>query len=95
MRYVYGFDESDGGGRELLGGKGVGLAEMTELGIPVPAGFTITTEACRASTAQDGDLPDGLMDWAAWRSGRASDSVTRSTRCSCPYAPAPRSRCPG
>src|SRR5205814_5838984 len=61
-RYIFDFDESSDGGKDLLGGKGVGLAEMTELGIPVPAGFTITTEACRASTAQDGDLPDGLMD---------------------------------
>ena len=40
-----------GGGRELLGGKGVGLAEMTALGLPVPAGFTITTDACRAYMA--------------------------------------------
>jgi len=39
-RYVYDFDEPSDGGRDLLGGKGVGLAEMTQLGIPVPAGFT-------------------------------------------------------
>ena len=61
MRYVYDFDEDSGGGRELLGGKGVGLAEMTALGIPVPAGFTITTDACRAYMA-DGGVPDGLDD---------------------------------
>jgi pyruvate,orthophosphate dikinase len=48
MRYVFDFDEPYDGGRELLGGKGAGLAEMTQLGVPVPAGFTITTEACRA-----------------------------------------------
>ena len=61
MRYVYDFDEdSGGGGRELLGGKGVGLAEMTALGVPVPAGFTITTDACRAYMAGGGELPDGL-----------------------------------
>ena len=61
MRYVYDFDEdSGGGGRELLGGKGVGLAEMTALGVPVPAGFTITTDACRAYMAGGGALPDGL-----------------------------------
>ena len=47
MRLVYAFDEQAPGGRELLGGKGVGLAEMTALGIPVPAGFTVTTDACR------------------------------------------------
>ena len=38
-RYVYDFDEEAPGGRELLGGKGIGLAEMTALGIPVPGGF--------------------------------------------------------
>jgi len=58
-RYVYAFDEAAPGGRELLGGKGIGLAEMTELGVPVPAGFTITTEACRAAMAL-GRVPDGL-----------------------------------
>ncbi len=60
MRYVYGFDEDSGGGRELLGGKGIGLAEMTQLGIPVPAGFTITTDACRAYMAAGKRVPDGL-----------------------------------
>src|SRR5581483_4782965 len=58
--YVYDFDEPSGGGRELLGGKGVGLAEMTQLGVPVPAGFTITTEACRDYMRGGGVLPDGL-----------------------------------
>ena len=62
MRYVYDFDEDSGGGRELLGGKGIGLAEMTALGVPVPAGFTITTDACRAYMAGGGELPDGLED---------------------------------
>ena len=60
MRYVYAFDEDAGGGRELLGGKGVGLAEMTALGVPVPAGFTITTNACRAAMAANGAVPAGL-----------------------------------
>jgi pyruvate, orthophosphate dikinase len=59
-RYVYDFDEPSEGGRELLGGKGIGLAEMTQLGVPVPAGFTITTDACRAYMANGGELPDGL-----------------------------------
>src|SRR5881394_3512200 len=58
-RYVYDFDEPSGGGRELLGGKGIGLAEMTLMGLPVPAGFTITTDACRGYM-QAGDLPDDL-----------------------------------
>jgi len=60
MRYVYDFDDDSGGGRELLGGKGIGLAEMTQLGIPVPAGFTITTDACRAYLTARGEAPEGL-----------------------------------
>ena len=50
MKYVYFFGagkaDGTGGMKELLGGKGAGLAEMTRIGLPVPAGFTITTEAC-------------------------------------------------
>src|SRR5262245_10786062 len=61
-RYVYDFDEPAEGGRDLLGGKGIGLAEMTQLGIPVPAGFTITTDACRAYMASGGELPAGLEE---------------------------------
>ena len=64
-RYIYAFDEPSEGGRELLGGKGVGLAEMTQLGIPVPAGFTITTDACRAYIASGRQLPQGLEDEVA------------------------------
>src|SRR3954451_10972854 len=60
-RFVYDFDEPAGGGRDLLGGKGIGLAEMTLLGVPVPAGFTITTDACRAYLGEGG-LPTGLEE---------------------------------
>jgi pyruvate,orthophosphate dikinase len=65
MRYVFDFDEDSEGGRELLGGKGIGLAEMTQLGVPVPAGFTITTDACRAYMAASGEVPEGLDDEVA------------------------------
>src|SRR3989442_601295 len=65
QRYVYDFDEPADGGRELLGGKGIGLAEMTQLGVPVPAGFTITTDACRAYMSNGRALPDGLEDEVA------------------------------
>ncbi len=61
-RFVFDFDEPTTGGRELLGGKGLGLAEMTQMGVPVPAGFTITTDACRASMAAGGELPTGLAE---------------------------------
>jgi pyruvate, orthophosphate dikinase len=45
-KYVYAFKEAQGIGKEILGGKGAGLAEMTAIGIPIPPGFTISTEAC-------------------------------------------------
>jgi pyruvate, orthophosphate dikinase len=72
-RFVYDFDEPSGGGRELLGGKGIGLAEMTALGLPVPAGFTITTDACRAYMAE-GDLPPGLEGEVAAHVHRLEES---------------------
>jgi pyruvate,orthophosphate dikinase len=59
-RYVYDFSEGGELGRELLGGKGVGLAEMTAIGLPVPSGFTVTTEACREYMRLGGSVPDGL-----------------------------------
>src|SRR6266540_1470644 len=62
MAYVYDFDDPSGAGRELLGGKGAGLAEMTQIAVPVPAGFTITTDAFRAYMAAGKRLPDGLED---------------------------------
>ena len=55
------FHEGDRTMAELLGGKGAGLAEMTRLGLPVPPGFIVTTEACRAFLAAGGD-PEGLWD---------------------------------
>jgi len=58
-RYVFDFDEPGEGGKDLLGGKGAGLAEMTGLGIPVPAGFTISTDACR-DYLEEHELPEGL-----------------------------------
>ncbi|MET8140929.1 pyruvate, phosphate dikinase [Sphaerisporangium sp. NPDC005288] len=60
-KYVYGFTEGNKDLKELLGGKGANLAEMTNLGLPVPPGFTITTEACRRFLA-GGGVPDGLWD---------------------------------
>src|SRR5256886_5087658 len=68
-RYVYDFDEPSKGGRELLGGKGIGLAEMTQMGVPVPAGFTITTDACRAYMSNGKTLPDGVEEEIEWHLG--------------------------
>ena len=56
---MYRFSEGDKDQKDLLGGKGANLAEMTRLGLPVPPGFTITTDACRAYLA-DGEVPDEL-----------------------------------
>jgi len=61
VKYVYAFEEGSKEQKFLLGGKGANLAEMTKLGLPVPPGFTITTEACNAYMAGGHALPDGLM----------------------------------
>src|SRR6185295_20289586 len=64
MPYVFAFEEGSKEQKFLLGGKGANLAEMTKLGLPVPPGFTITTEACNAYM-DGGTLPDGLLDEVA------------------------------
>jgi pyruvate,orthophosphate dikinase len=70
-KWVYRFDEVDAaetrakswdGVRALLGGKGANLAEMTRLGVPVPPGFTITTEACNAYLAKKSKFPEGMWE---------------------------------
>jgi len=61
LPYLYDFIDADGSNKDLLGGKGAGLAEMTGLGLPVPPGFTITTDVCREAM-ETGSLPDHLWD---------------------------------
>ncbi|HEX2922496.1 MAG TPA: pyruvate, phosphate dikinase [Chloroflexota bacterium] len=63
-KWVYLFEEGDGTWRELLGGKGAGLASMTKAGLPVPPGFTITTEACNEYYAQGEKFPEGMWEQA-------------------------------
>ena len=60
-KFVYLFSEGNGKMRELLGGKGANLAEMTNLGMPVPRGFTITTEACTQYYADDRTINDEIQ----------------------------------
>ncbi len=60
-QYVYQFSEGDGSMRELLGGKGANLAEMTKLGLPVPQGFTISTEACTKYYDDGKQINDSIM----------------------------------
>src|ERR1700738_2086884 len=61
-KWVYLFREGSGDQKDLLGGKGAGVAEMTRAGMPVPPGFTITTEACREYYAKGRKYPEGLWD---------------------------------
>ncbi|MFF5187659.1 pyruvate, phosphate dikinase [Streptomyces sp. NPDC000345] len=90
VRYVYDFTEGGRDQADLLGGKGANLAEMTRLGLPVPPGFTVTTEACRAFLAT-GSEPDGLAEEisghltaleqaAGRRLGRPDDPLLLSVR---------------
>ncbi len=60
-QYVFHFKEAYGLGKELLGGKGAGLAEMTHIGVPIPQGFTITTEACNLYYESGKKLPEFLV----------------------------------
>src|SRR5215470_7706634 len=60
-KFVYDFTEGNKDMKDLLGGKGANLAEMTNLGLPVPPGFIVSTDACRHYLAE-GDVPAGLDD---------------------------------
>ena len=60
-KYVYLFSEGNATMRELLGGKGANLAEMTNIGLPVPQGFTITTEACTQYYEDGRKINDEIM----------------------------------
>lgn len=61
-KYIYLFNEGNAGMRDLLGGKGANLAEMTNLGIPVPSGFTISTEACIKYYEDGKVMPEIIVD---------------------------------
>src|SRR5436853_1176509 len=63
-KWVYRFEEGSASMRALLGGKGAGCAEMTRAGLPVPPGFTITTEACNAFYTSGKRFPDGMWEQA-------------------------------
>src|SRR5215475_5283308 len=97
MRYVFAFEEGSKEQKFLLGGKGANLAEMTNLGLPVPPGFTITTDACKAYMAADDQIPAGLMDEVAAaravleekmgkRLGDADDPLLVSVRSGAPFS---------
>src|SRR4051812_32645382 len=75
-KLVFRFDEGNKDQKDLLGGKGANLAEMTRLGLPVPPGFTITTEACRHYLAH-GRLPDDLRVQVTMALRHLEDTVGR------------------
>ena len=61
--YVYSFKDGDGKNKKLLGGKGANLCEMTQIGINVPPGFVISTEACLSYLdTENRELPEDLLD---------------------------------
>src|ERR671918_2972940 len=95
-KWVYDFSEGDASQKNLLGGKGANLAEMTNIGLPVPPGFTITTEACNAYR-KEGGFPNGLLDEVSEHRkqleetmgrqlGDASDPLLVSVRSGAPFS---------
>ncbi|MDQ3956939.1 MAG: pyruvate, phosphate dikinase [Actinomycetota bacterium] len=77
-KWVYEFEEGDASQKNLLGGKGANLAEMTNLGLPVPPGFTITTEACNAYREGGQTFPNGLLDQVNEQRKRLEEKMGRS-----------------
>ena len=82
-KYVYLFSEGDASMRNLLGGKGANLAEMTKLGLPVPHGRSTRISRHRS-------MPQSLK----WRRSQARSSAINKIRCLSPYGPAPEPPCP-
>src|SRR5678815_3309734 len=76
-KYVYDFAEGNKDLKDLLGGKGANLAEMTNLGLPVPPGFTITTEACQAYLST-GSTPPELAEEVAEHQARLEQTMGRT-----------------
>ena len=84
--------------KNILGGKGAGLAEMTHAGMPVPQGFTITTEACTQYYADNREITmrsrlTSSSTWESWKSRLARSSAISRTRCWFPFVPVHVSLC--
>ena len=78
VRWVWSFAEGDGSDKRLLGGKGANLCEMTQIGINVPPGFVVTTEACLAFLdSENGTLPEGVMDQVREQMARLEEATGR------------------
>ncbi len=81
-KYIYALSEGNASMKPLLGGKGAGLAEMTRLGVPVPDGFTVTTQACVKSMNNNGEWPEGLRGQIEDALHAFEDRVGRKLGCS-------------
>ena len=100
-RYVYDLAEGSAEMRSLLGGKGANVAEMARIGVRVPDGFTVSTEACVETLRRNSTWPDGLWQEILDRLDALEERTGRAARR--PRAPAAglgalrrrRSRCPG
>jgi pyruvate,orthophosphate dikinase len=77
LPHLFDFADADGSATDLLGGKGAGLAAMTGLGLPVPPGFTITTEVCRIAM-EDGELPKDLWEEVEEAISRLEEATGRT-----------------
>jgi pyruvate,orthophosphate dikinase len=98
-KWVYGFGGGAADGRSdmrnLLGGKGANLAEMSSIGLPVPPGFTVTTGVCTFYYANGRQYPDDLKAQVEAALDKVEAEVgTPRTRCWCRCAPAPAPPCP-
>jgi pyruvate, orthophosphate dikinase len=76
-KYVYDFEEGNKDMKYLLGGKGANLAEMTNMGLPVPPGFTVTTEACNAYRTAGRKFPEGMLDEVTEHQAKLEDEMGR------------------
>jgi len=74
-KYIYDFSEGDAGMKMLLGGKGANLAQMWKIGLPVPPGFIITTEACKSYWEEGADLLDQIWDGVIAAVGRVEENT--------------------
>ena len=79
-KYVYMFSEGNGSMRELLGGKGANLAEMSNLGLPVPQGFTITTEVCTKYYNEGRALSDDVKEQIFEALAKIEEMTGKKTR---------------
>ncbi|HEX5150436.1 MAG TPA: pyruvate, phosphate dikinase [Parafilimonas sp.] len=77
-QYVFSFHEGDGKNKQLLGGKGANLCEMTQIGLNVPPGFVISTEACMSYLSNNKQLPEGLMEQVLEQMKKVEDAAGKS-----------------